>query len=213
MSPALVSRRELLQKFLGALGTALAGAQVASAHPVHRHLRYPDGLLDDASAKVDASDWKPEVLDPQQNETLIILSERILPGSSGGQTNRLIDLLLTVESPENRKNFLNGMKAIDSEAQRRFHQPFRSLVPAQQDEILALCSTAKAAKVATDRETTLEEDRAPIPGGTIRDHFENLKGWIVGAYYSSELGMRELGWTEENYFDDLPECAHPEEHR
>jgi hypothetical protein len=28
---------------------------------------------------------------------------------------------------------------------------------------------------------------------TIREHFEHLKSWIAGAYYSSEIGMRELG--------------------
>ena len=29
----------------------------------------------------------------------------------------------------------------------------------------------------------------------MRGHFQNLKDWIAGAYYSSETGMRELGWN------------------
>jgi len=48
---------------------------------------------------------------------------------------------------------------------------------------------------------------------TIRDHFENLKGWIVGAYYSSEPGMRELGWTDNMFFPALPGCDHSDGHR
>ena len=36
-------------------------------------------------------------------------------------------------------------------------------------------------------------------GGMMRlglyGHFENLKEWSSGAHYSSELEVRELGWT------------------
>jgi len=28
---------------------------------------------------------------------------------------------------------------------------------------------------------------------TMRDRFENAKGWVSGAFHSSEVGMRELG--------------------
>ncbi|SRR6266576_3201022 len=206
------TRREIFHKILGALGTALAGAQLAEAHPIHKHLSHPERLLD-AAEKV-AGDWSPATLNAHQNETLIILSARILPGSAEIQVNRLIDLLLTVETAENRENFVAAIAAIDAESQKRFGHPFKSLEAARQDELLNLCSTAKSAKVATDRDSSTDvDDRAPIPGATLRDHFENLKGWIVGAYYSSEAGMRELGWTEENYFDAPPECTHPEEHR
>jgi len=55
------------------------------------------------------------------------------------------------------------------------------------------------------------------PGGqggklTIRDHFNNLREWISGGYYSSEIGMRELGWTGQLFFDKLPGCDHPDGH-
>lgn len=41
---------------------------------------------------------------------------------------------------------------------------------------------------------------------------QNLKGWISGAYYSYEAGMRELGWTADYAFAAFPGCAHPEGH-
>jgi len=53
---------------------------------------------------------------------------------------------------------------------------------------------------------------APQPP-TLRDHFEHLKGWIVGAYYSSEIGMRELGWTGNVFYAGFPGCPHPGGHR
>ena len=48
---------------------------------------------------------------------------------------------------------------------------------------------------------------------TLRDHFDYEKGWISGAYYSSEIGMRELGWAGENFFDAFPACEHSDGHR
>jgi hypothetical protein len=42
--------------------------------------------------------------------------------------------------------------------------------------------------------------------------FENLKTWITGAYYSSEMGMRELGWTGIVFFDDFPGRQHQGDH-
>jgi hypothetical protein len=35
---------------------------------------------------------------------------------------------------------------------------------------------------------------------------------VSGAYYSSEIGMQELGWTGQMFFDKLPGCDHPDGH-
>ena len=40
-----------------------------------------------------------------------------------------------------------------------------------------------------------EASTADAKTSAMRGHFQNLKDWIAGAYYSSETGMRELGWT------------------
>jgi hypothetical protein len=48
---------------------------------------------------------------------------------------------------------------------------------------------------------------------TLRDHFENIKGWVSGAFYSSEFGMKELGWTGQVAWDGLPGCTNPDGHR
>jgi hypothetical protein len=194
------------------LAAALAGSNVARAHPIHNHLSQPGRILD-AAASVAAGDWSPQALNVHQNETLLVVSERILPGSAEVRVNRLIDLLLTVEIPANRQNFVDAVAAVDTEAKKRFNQLFVSLTAEQQEELLTACSTTKSAKPATAQDSDdIEDDRAPVSGATLRDHFENLKGWIVGAFYSTETGMRELGWTEETYFDALPECTHPDGH-
>jgi len=210
-----LTRREIFQRFLGALGAALAGAQVAGAHPIHKHLSHPESLLH-ATSKV-ADEWSPEFLDPHQNETLRALAERILPGSGEARVNRVIDLLLTVETAGNRQKFVAAVAAIDGQSQKRFGRPAKALDPAQQDDLLNLCSTAKSGNEGEDGDSFTSakaNEKAPIRDAvTLRDHFETLKGWVVGVYYSSEPGMRELGWTDDFYFDALPECSHPDGHR
>ena len=38
----------------------------------------------------------------------------------------------------------------------------------------------------------------------MRDCFENIKSWAAEIYYSSEIGMNELGWA--GAFTSFPEC-------
>ena len=67
------------------------------------------------------------------------------------------------------------------------------LTPAEQDALLRQASTAE-------------------PESAFRSHFQNVKDWIAGAYYSSERGMRELGWTGNTFHGELPGCTHPGGH-
>jgi len=103
------------------------------------------------------------------------------------------------------------MSAIDVESRKRIGHLFKSLRADQQDEILTSLATGKPS-VDQDSGRRSIKKRLQQPALTPRDHFENVKAWIVGTYYSSEMGMRELGWTGDVYFVELPTCPHPEGH-
>lgn len=209
-----MGRREAVQRLLAGAGGALVIPGLASAHPVHKHLA-DAATLAAADAKAAAADWSPEYLDAHQNETLVALSERIIPGSGKAQVNRFIDLLLTVDSQDNQKKFLASLGAFDGDSTTRFGHPFVALTEDQQNKILDVASTEKPGRASDEngmgfaRPSTAS---AEPPRITMRDHFENLKGWISGAYYSSEIGMRELGWTGDNFYESFPGCEHPEGH-
>jgi hypothetical protein len=47
---------------------------------------------------------------------------------------------------------------------------------------------------------------------TLRDRFDLLKERIATAYYSSEKGMKELGWTGQMVHGAFPGCTHPGGH-
>lgn len=209
-----LTRREILQRSLAGLASVLA-APIAKAHPVYRHLADPTHLQA-ADEKIAAQDWKPEFLNSTQSEALIAIAERILPGSTKAQVNRVIDVLLTVETDENRQKFTASLAALDAESMKRFHRAVSRLEVAQLDDLLSACSAEPPAHSAENGDSAapakLNQKNSAHPP-TLRDHFDNLKGWIVATYYSSEQGMRELGWTDEFYFESPAECSHPETHR
>jgi Gluconate 2-dehydrogenase subunit 3 len=196
-SLAGVGRRQWLQGILGGVGAGLAIPGLAESHPVHAHLA-DQAKVAGADARTVAAGWKPEFLDAYQFETLSSLSERILPGAVKLKADRFIDQLLAVDSQDNQGRFLSALGGLDGEARSRFAKPWKALAEAQQVEILTAASTL-------------------APGGdagrNLRDHFEEIKGWVVGSYYSTEAGMRELGWTGNQFFTSFPGCEHPDGHK
>ena len=64
----------------------------------------------DASKELKAAEWKPLFLDEHQNETLIVLSDLIIPatdtpGAKEALVNRYIDLVMAAETPEKQQRF------------------------------------------------------------------------------------------------------------
>jgi len=190
-----INRREMVRRLMMAGGAGFALPGIAEAHPITRHLGNQGSVAKAASA-AGKTGWSPAFLDQHQSETLEVLGERIIPGSSKAQVNRFIDLLLSVDTQDPQKKFIASLSAFESESLRRFSHPYKDLTVSQQNEILATASTAKHGKTAEGQPHGL----------TLRDHFENLKSWVSGAYFSSEIGMKELGWTGQVFFTSFPGC-------
>jgi len=211
-----VGRRELMQWLIASAGGALFVPGLTLGHPMWKHLTDLDTLAI-ADAKAAASDWKPEFLDAHENETLIALAERIVPGSTKAHVNRFIDSVLGIDTPENQKKFLAALGAFDAESRSRFGRPFQTISEDQQNQILTTASNEKHGNAPANESWSWFSVPSKTPAEpiriTFRDHFENLKGHISGAYYSSEIGMRELGWKGQVFFESYPACEHPDGHR
>lgn len=187
-----IGRRDAMQILSGGIGAGFALPGLAGAHPIHAHLADQTKVAT-AQRRAAAAAYKPTYLDAQQFATTKSLAERIVPGATKAKTAEFIDQLLAVEAQSNQRRFLGAIGSFEGRALEDAKGPWTSLTPAQQDKILTDASTAET-------------------GTRLRDDFDLLKGWIAGAYYSSEIGMRELGWTGNVMHLEFPGCPHPEGH-
>jgi hypothetical protein len=214
-TPKGLGRREVLQGLMGVAGAGLALPAVAQDHPVQEHLANAQRVAT-ADTRANAPGTRPVFLSAHEMGTLTSLAEAIVPGSTRARVAPFIDQLLAVDTHENQTKFRSAMGWIDGEASARFQHPWKALTPAQQTEILTAVSTAE---VADPPHFWVRGEAVNVPAPlpkrppTSRDRFDELKGWIAGAYYSSEIGMRELGWTGQTFFPSFPGCAHPGGHR
>lgn len=189
-----VSRRAAMQTLVAAVGAGFALPSAAYAqHPIHAHLSHPETVaLTQQRAAAAASAL--EFLDAHQARALEAIAEVIVPGSSAARVGPFLDQLLAVESATNQRDFLGALGAFDMAAIATHGKVWTAITPQEQDALMREASTAESATA-------------------MRSHFENLKTWIAGAYYSSEQGMRELGWTGNVFFPELPGCTHAGGHQ
>jgi hypothetical protein len=206
-----LTRREWVQRMLAGAGAGVAAPALAGARPaVPRALPGATPAAPQAGA---AGDWKPAFLDDHQNEVLIAMGERIVPGSTAAQVNRFIDLALSAETQATQQKFVTSLNAVEGESLRRFTKSFKDLSAEQMDEILTAASTAQPAERPRLEDPSGMSGAAPEPPApSLRDYFDNLKGWISMAFYTSEVGMKELGWTDQNFFESFPGCEHSGTH-
>jgi hypothetical protein len=189
-----LTRREAARILLSGIAAGAAMPWGTQAHPIWKHFE-DEHLMSHAEAA--AVDGKLYFLDAQQFESLSALAAAIVPGSAKVNVASFVDLLLSVDKEKHQKEFVSSLSAIESESSRKHGKRFPALSDAAKNELLTIASTVSKAQ-----------------GGepTLRDAFENLKEWISGAYYSSEIGMRELGWTPDRVFAEFPGCSHAEGH-
>jgi len=200
-----IGRRQVLQGLLAGVGAAIPGT---AAHPMRHYLASP-ATTQAAAAKARAADWSAEFLDAHQLATVQALCERIVPGSLAAQSDRFVDSVLAVDSKEHRQGFLSALGAIEGESMRRFGKPFKSLSEGEQVELLTAAAGGERGQpdwIWTPG-TAVQRPEHPVRT-TLRDHFDHLKDWIVGAYYSSEAGLKELGSTGQVFFASFPDCDH-----
>jgi gluconate 2-dehydrogenase gamma chain len=203
-----MKRREMIR------ATVFAGAVAAVRPPIAAaQQNAPPSELTPAQSGVDASkdlsgpNWKPLFLDDHQNETLIVLSDLIIPatdtpGAKEALVNRYIDIVLAAETHDAQRDFLNSLGYLDGESIRRYKSAFRYLGREDQDDLLH--------SLAYSRDPSGWTGESASGANVGHGHFEALKGRIMTAYYSSQIGAKELGWDGAFTHGPYQGCEHPE---
>jgi hypothetical protein len=166
-----VDRRTVLQSLATGVG-AVAFTSAASAAHDH-HAAVAASTADAAAA--DGGEPGLLFLDRHAFDTLALLSEQIVPGSRAAKVPEFLDRLLAVESTDTQKIAMQALGAFEHEARSAHGVPWKSLTAAQADALLAKISTQP-------------------DGDKSRQAFDRLKGAVAESYYSTEPGMKELGW-------------------
>ncbi len=195
-----MNRRELLRNSLLAMG-------VAALSPYAEARLFAAG--EDASVELERADWTPIFFNAHQNETLIELSEAIIPatdtpGAKAAFVNRFIDLVMPVEPPAVQKAFLESLNWFDTGAQERYKANFVDLNPEEKLDLLNLVAWphTHARWGSTEK------------GFAGHEHFILIKRWTVSAYYTSPIGLKEQGWDGWAARGTFTGCEHqPGEHK
>jgi hypothetical protein len=155
----------------------------------------------------------PRLLDDHRRAMLTRLAEQLVPGSGAAGVAELVDRVMAVEPLEDQRTFLSALGAFEREARDRHARGWLEIDESQQQEILRAASTLAPAqpmpRVWTKGQPLELDPPGPPPPANLRDHFDRLRDVVARAYYATEPGMKELGFTGRMAWPSLPGCAHP----
>ena len=169
-------RREILRVLslaaaAGQLGMFERWAFACPDHPDHSLVPGP------------AQSYKPSFFTPDEYATVEILCDLIIPndgraGAKDAGVSEFIDFMVASD-PEIQPRFRFGLAWLDAHSRYLLKQPFRSLSPEQQSEILSPLAYKS-------------KQRAGEEEG--REFFELMREYTVMGFYTSRAGMEDIGF-------------------
>jgi hypothetical protein len=207
----LIERRTLLKGLAAGLAGAVAAPDSAAADAADVAApESADGAQGPAASAAPAS---PRFLDDHARRTLSSLAELLVPGSVAAGVIDLIDRVAAVDSPSRQRRLLNALGRFDQEARTAHDARWIDLDEGVRVAILRQASTAPESQPQPPAwvkgQPMVFESTVPPGPATLRDHFEYLRASVANAYYTTEPGMKELGWTGQTAWKELPGCTHP----
>jgi hypothetical protein len=177
-----VARRTVLQSLATGVGAAVFASRASAAH-VHEA-----AAVAADSAGTSTAESGLLFLDRHAFDTLSLLSEQIVPGSRAARVPEFLDRLLAVESLDTQKHFMQALGAFERAAREAHGMPWKSLAEPQVTALLTKISTAAESDLA-------------------RQAFDRIKGAVSETYFSTEAGMKELGWNGSMVFAPPAACG------
>jgi len=221
-----IGRRELLRRLAaGAAGASVAlpgwghAATLPASMPHTAMQAMPDaagsalGAAEPPDPSLSSKDWTPRFFDEHQNETVVVLSDLVIPatdtpGAKAAEVNRFIDMLLSAQDSETQKEYIQALAWLDGHCLVQYSKPFTRLDPAEQADVLTLLTHPD--RMARRHHAEQGNDPDMDRGAEL---FAVIKSSIVDAYYSSEIGLlQELKYQTNPFQTGYPGCEDPEKH-
>jgi gluconate 2-dehydrogenase gamma chain len=186
------SRRRLIKALtVTAAGSVLRLVPLAAAEKAHR-------MVNAEKAASPSGSYVPKFFSPGQYETLRALCHAIIPpdqessGAIEAGAPEFIDLL-TSENRELQLQLGGGIMWLDSTCSERYQQAYLKCTAEQQKEILDLIAFRKNAEAS------------PLFRAGV-EFFSTLRKFTADGFFTSEIGMKYLGYVGNTYLSEFPGC-------
>jgi hypothetical protein len=188
-----ISRRDILRTLAvgAAAGSVLQVIPAEAAAYIHQMIR-------NEKSNSPAGNYTPKFFSAPQYALLVTLCDLIIPKDekSGGAVEagapEFIDLL-TSENPEFQLKLGGGLFWLDNFCSDRFGKLFLDLAPEQKKEVLDLIAFRKHAK-----------ENPAISQGIV--FFAFLRNLTCDGYYTSKIGIADLGYIGNTSLHEFPGC-------
>lgn len=187
-----ISRRDVLKSLtMGAVAGSVLRVIPAEA------AKYAHALVQ-ADKAAAGGNYQPKYFSAHQYKTLRSLCQAIIPpdGKSGGAIEagapEFVDLL-TSENPRYQLTLGGGLMWLDGACMDRFGKVYAECAPSQQTSMLDLIAFRKNAQADPSLSQGIE-------------FFSFLRNLTADGYFTSELGIKDLGYIGNTYLKEFPGC-------
>ncbi|MFN8007093.1 MAG: gluconate 2-dehydrogenase subunit 3 family protein [Terriglobia bacterium] len=191
-----VNRRQAMKGVAAGLGAAasLPILNQSTMAQGHHHGALVSPAASTAAAKA------PTFFSPQQYEVITELASLIIPtdetpGAREAKVNEYIDLIVSEGTATAKKLYRDGLEWLEKTSQSRYGKKFIQLSHDQQVEILTEISQIKDSTPANQLQARF---------------FKAIKQDTIDGFYTSKIGLEELGYKGNTVLDVFPGCTHPE---
>jgi hypothetical protein len=197
-----VTRRDAIKTIGAGVGViaslpVLGGSVAAQDLASHDH-EHHSAKAAQAAAPAKAQELK--FFTAEENETVIEISERIIPadehspGARAAGVSAYIDLIVSESTGVTKQTWRDGLSAINKMSRDKFGKPFADASEEQQIDLLKEIS---------------KNERSPQ---TVEERFfRTIKYATADGYYTSEIGIhKELHYKGNSYLKEFTGCTHPE---
>jgi gluconate 2-dehydrogenase gamma chain len=188
-----ISRRDLIKSLslTAAAGSVLRVVPLAAAETTHR-------MVSAHKAASSSGEYAPKFFSEHQYKTLRALCQAIIPPDqeSGGAVEAGAPEFLDLLSSENKDLQLQlggGIMWLDATCMDRFGQTYLQCASGQRTEMLDLIAFRKNA----------EKDPKLGPG---IEFFSTLRKYTADGFFTSEIGIKYLGYIGNTYLKEFPGC-------
>ncbi|MGA8440804.1 MAG: gluconate 2-dehydrogenase subunit 3 family protein [Candidatus Sulfotelmatobacter sp.] len=188
-----ISRRDLIKSLslTAAAGSMLRVVPLAAAETAHR-------MVSAHKAASSSGEYAPKFFPEHQYKTLRALCQAIIPPDqeSGGAVEagapEFIDLLSS-ENKDLQLQLGGGIMWLDATCMERYGQTYLQCASGQRTEMLDLIAFRKN----TDKDPRLS------PG---IQFFSTLRKYTADGFFTSEIGIKYLGYIGNTYLKEFPGC-------